>query len=279
LKSRLQPFWYLLLSSYLLYFLARIILLKLFIPDRYLVYTLNLCYCLGLALCLEAATRVRPWPRWLPVAAVALIVVLGCLRLQNVGLKDFSGYRPLFTALARTPKSALFAGHPNLMDNLPTFAQRPVLASYELAHPWSKGYWQRLRLRLEDVFKAYYATDPQVVRDFCRKYQVSFLVVDQRHFTPEFLAGGRFLAPFNPPLQKEGKRTAERVDCPFFAPFDAEIRSLVQGRQPFVLLRQDLFPAIIVNEDQRVLDMRACLQGNGPFSSLTKRKINESITD
>jgi hypothetical protein len=271
LKSRLQPFWYLLLSSFLLYFLARVFLLKLFIPDRYLVHTLNLCYCLGLALGLEAATRVW-WPRWLPAIALALVAVLGGLRLQNVGLKDFSPYRPLYGALAQTPKSALIAGHPNLMDNIPTFAQRPVLVGYELAHPWSQGYWQQFRPRLEDFFKAYYAADPQVVRDFCRKYQVSFLVVDKRHFTPEFLAGGRFLAPFNLPLQTAGKRTAERVICPFFAPFDAEIRGLVQGRQSFVMLRQDLFPAMMVDEHQRLLDMRPCLQGNGPFSPLTKRK-------
>jgi len=264
LKSRLQPCWYLLLASLLLYFLARVFLLKMFVPDRYLIYTLNLCYCLGLALCLDAAARVRPWPRWLPAAALAVVVILAGLRLQGVGLKDFSAYRPLYAKLAQTPKAALIAGHPNLMDNVPTFAQRRVLAGYELAHPWSKGYWQQIRPRLEDLFTAYYAEDPRVVRDFCRKYQVSFLVVDDRHFTPEFLAGGRFLAPFNLPLQTEGKRIRERVDCPFFAPFDAEIRRLVQGRRRFVLLRQDIFPAMVVDEHQRLLDMRPWLPKNAP---------------
>jgi hypothetical protein len=264
LKSRLQPFGYLLLASLLFYILARVFLLKLFIPDRYLIYTLNLCYCLGLALCLNAAIRSRAWPRWLPAAAVALVVVRAGLRLQNVGLKDFSPYRPLCRALAQTPKTALIAGHPNLMDNIPTFAQRRVLVNYELAHPWSKGYWQQIRPRLEDLFTAYYATDPGVVRDFCRRYQVSFLVVDDRHFTPEFLAGGRFLAPFNQPLQTKGDRLAERVDCPFFAPFDAEIRRLVQSWRAFVLLRQDLFPAMMVGEHQRVLDLRPWLEKDSP---------------
>jgi hypothetical protein len=264
LKSRLQPWGYLLLASLFFYLLARVFLLKLFIPDRYLIYTLNLCYCLGLALCLDAAIRSRAWPRWLPAAAVALVVVLAGLRLQNVGLKDFSPYRPLCQALAQTPKTALIAGHPNLMDNIPTFARRSVMVSYELAHPWSKGYWQQIRPRLEDLFTAYYATDPRVVRDFCRKYQISFLVVDDRHFTPGFLAGGRFLAPFNPPLQTNGNRLAERVDCPFFAPFDGEIRRLVQERRRFVLLRQDLFPAMMVGEHQRVLDMRPWLEKDSP---------------
>jgi hypothetical protein len=88
--------------------------------------------------------------------------------------------------------------------------------------------------------------------------------VDDRHFTPEFLAGGRFLIPFNLPLQTRGQRLAERVDCPFFAPFAGEIRGLVQDRRRFVLLRQDLFPAMMVDEHQRVVDMRPWLQNDVP---------------
>ena len=262
LKSRLQPFGYLLLASLILYLLARVFLLRMFVPDRYLLYTLNLCYLLGLALCLDAATRRLPSPRGLAVAAVVLVAVLSGLRLQGVGLYDFSAYRPLYSALAQTPKSARIAGHPNLMDNVLTFAKRPVLATYELAHPWSKGYWEQLRPRLEDLFVAYYADDPRVVREFCRKYQVSFLVVDDRHFTPEFLAGGRFLVPFNPPREREGKKMSERVICPFFAPFDHQIRAMVQARRGFVLLNRDLFPGMLVEEHQRLLDMRPWLQKN-----------------
>lgn len=265
LKSRLQPFGYLLLASLLLYFLARVFLLKLFLPDRYLIYTLNLCYLLGLALCLEALIGKRPWPRGPALAAVALAALLGGLRLQGVGLYDFSAYRPLYSALALTPQDAIVAGHPNLLDNVLTFGQRPALATFELAHPWSRGYWQRLRPRLEDFFKAYYAEDPRVVREFCRQYGVSFLVVDDRHFTPEFLAGGRFLVPFTPPLQEEKKRLAEWISCPFFAPFDGQIRHLTQGRRRFVLLDRNLFPGVAVDEHQRLLDMRPGLKESSSF--------------
>lgn len=256
LKVRLQPFCYLLLASVFLYFLARVFLLKLFVPDRYLIYTLNLCYCLGLALCLEGALGRRAWPRGLAVAAVALVVVLSGLRLQGVELYDYSTYRPLYAALVQTPKNALIAGHPNLMDNVVTFGKRPALATFELAHPWSKGYWEKIRLRLEEFFSAYYAGDPRVVRDFCRKYGISYLVVDDRHFTPQFLAGGRFPVPFNQPPGKETAEMRERVNCPFFAPFDQQIQGLVQNRRNFVLLNQDLFPGLVVDEHQRLLDMR-----------------------
>ncbi|RJR38631.1 MAG: hypothetical protein C4567_12175 [Deltaproteobacteria bacterium] len=256
LKPKLQPFCYLFLASVLLYFLARIFMLKLFVPDRYLVYTLNLCYLVGLALCLHAALYRRPWPRVAAAAVLIVVAFLGGLRLQSVGLFDYSMYRPLYAALSQTPKNALIAGHPNLMDNVPTFAQRPALATFELAHPWSKGYWEQLRPRLEDFFTAYYAEDPQVVRDFCKKYGVSFLVVDDRHFAPEFLAGGRFLVPFDPPLARKRKRLEERAACPFFAPFDARIKSLAKDPRHFVLLDRELFPGLEVDKHQRLLDMR-----------------------
>jgi len=266
LQSRAWPFIYLLLSSLFLYFLARIFLLKLFVPDRYLIYTLNLIYCLALALCLERALRPGSWPRGLKAAALVLVAVLSGLRLYGVGLYDYSAYRPLYAALDRTPKSAIIAGHPHLLDNVPCFAQRRALATFELAHPWSKGYWEQIRPRLEDLFTAYYAEDPQVVRNFCRKHQISFLVVDDRHFTPQFLAGGRLPVPFDAPPKSGKKRLSERVACPFFAPFADLIRQQVRERSRFALLDRDIFPGRTVDEHLRLLDMRSCFQG-GPSSA------------
>ncbi|MGP7977299.1 MAG: hypothetical protein ACLPOQ_09290 [Desulfobaccales bacterium] len=154
LAPRLQPLGYLLLAGLAVYCLARIFLLKLFIPDRYLIYILNLAYCLILALGLNALLKVEQWPRTLAVLVLAAAAGLGVWRLWNVGLKDFAVYRPVYAALAATPKDAIIAGHPNLMDNVPTFARRRALVTYKLAHPWSKGLWQKIKPRLEDLFAA-----------------------------------------------------------------------------------------------------------------------------
>ena len=261
LAPRLQPLGYLLLAGLAVYCLARIFLLKLFIPDRYLIYILNLAYCLILALGLNALLKVEQRPRTLAVLVLAAAAGLGVWRLWNVGLKDFAVYRPVYAALAATPKDAIIAGHPNLMDNVPTFARRRALVTYKLAHPWSKGLWQKIKPRLEDLFAAYYAADPQEVIAFCRKYQVSFLVVDDRHFTPEFLAGGRFFVPMVKRVPKYfGKTLDDRVDCPFFAPFDAEIQRLTKGRYEFALLSSPLFPALVLDKHLRLLDMRSFLR-------------------
>ena len=259
-RQRLKPVWYLGAASLVLYFLARLFLLKLFVPDRYLIYTLNLFYCLVLALGVQTALRAARWPRSAAILALVAMAGLGAWRLQGVGLKDYSAYRAVYTALAETPKDALMAGHPNLMDNIPTFAQRRAFATYELAHPWSRGFWAQLQPRLTDLFKAYYAADPQEVADFCRKYGIAFLIVDDRHFTPAFLKGGYFLFPGDKPhLPGLARGLAERIYAPFFAPFDEQIRHLTAGREKFALLSDPGFRSQALDQHVRLIDMRPWL--------------------
>jgi hypothetical protein len=259
-RQRLKPAGYLGLSSLALYFLARLFLLQLFVPDRYLVYTLNLFLCLFLALGLKTALRVERWPRHLAILVLVAAASLGAWRLQGVGLKDYSAYGAVYAALGATPKDALIAGHPNLMDTIPTFAQRRAFATFELAHPWSRGYWGILKPRLVDLFKAYYAADPQEVVAFCRKYGIAWFIVDDRHFTPAFLKGGYFLFPFDKPhLPGAAKGLAERIYCPFFAPFDEQIRQLTAGRAKFALLSDPAFPAVALDQHVRLIDMRPWL--------------------
>jgi len=259
-RQALKPAAYLGLSSLILYFLARLFLLKLFVPDRYLMYTLNLFTCLFVALGLKAALRVERWPRHLAILVLVAMACLGAWRLHGVGLQDYSAYRAVYAALAGTPKDVLIAGHPNLMDAIPTFAQRRAFATYELAHPWSRGYWTQLKPRLADLFKAYYAADPQEVVAFCRRYGIAFLIVDDRHFTPAFLKGGYFLFPGDKPhLPGTAKGLAERLYAPFFAPFDDQVRRLTAGRTEFALLSDSAFPAVAVDPHVRLIDMRPYL--------------------
>jgi hypothetical protein len=263
LAKQLSPLAWLGLASVLLYVLARLLLLRLFVPDRYLIYTLNLCYCLGLAVCFRAALPVERWPRIVAALSLALLAGLSCWHLREVGLKDYSAYRPLYAALAPTPKDALIAGHPNVLDNVPTFAHRRAFATYKLAHVWSKGYWARLEPRLTEMLAAYYAADPSEVVAFCRRHRISFLVVDDRHFTPAFLEGGWFLVPYDRP-QSPGtfRGMAERTWCPFFAPFDEQIRAQVGARRQFAVL-SDFFHPQLLDAHLRLLDMRPWLLKEG----------------
>lgn len=234
LSARSHSLLFLAATSFGLYAVARMVLLKLFVPDRYISYSLYMLYCLALAICFHAGLRrLFSSPRRAAVA-VLCVAVLGGLRLKDQGLFDYSADAPLYEAARHTPKNALFAGHPNLMDNVLTFGERKVFVSYKLAHPWSKGWWNFVRPRIDQFFQAYYAADPEEVRAFCRENHIDFLVVDPAQFQPDFIA----------------KR-------PFFAPFDTTIREMTKGRTAFALLSEQDFPFIPLERDLRLIDMRA----------------------
>ena len=125
------------------------------------------------------------------------------------------------------------AGHPFDMDNVLTFAQRPVLASFELAHCWNQGYWCQVEPRLDDMLKAYHASDPAELRHLAQRWGVCFLVVDRRHFTPGFLN-----------------------HQPLFAPYDDLIRRTAASGM-FAALRGGFCPVQHINDDVSILDLRA----------------------
>ncbi len=237
LRTGVAPLALLILASLVLYLAARVLALRLFVPDRYVSYSVNILYALGLAYLFRRALNPLLHRRVIAAGLLLLAAAFGAIRLTDAGLYDYGAQADLYAAVRKTPKDASFAGHPELMDNLLTFGMRNVQASFELAHPWMTGYWRRFEPRLDDLFAAYYAADPEKVVAFCRRYGVDFLVVDEAHYTPEFLAGR-----------------------PFFAPFDERIRGLAaavpaDGRG-FALLDDARFPYVRVGKTIRLVDMR-----------------------
>ncbi|MHC1713193.1 MAG: hypothetical protein AB9872_13680 [Solidesulfovibrio sp.] len=174
------------------------------------------------------------------MAALIFTAGLGAWRLTDVGLYDYKNDAPLYAAVGQTEKSALFAGNPILLDNVLTFGRRNVLASFELAHPWSLGYWGQMLPRLAHQVDAYYAKDPEVVLEFARVYGVTHFVVREADFEPEALAGH-----------------------PLFAPFDARIRELAGRAGKFALLDGEKFPYTSPEVGMRLVDLRFLLNQHG----------------
>ncbi len=260
LASRLNGILMLGAASVLMYYAAKILLLKLFIPSRYLEYSTILAYSLLIGLCLSPLLRKLGRP-----AAILMLVVcvlLSGVRLHNESLQDYSQDASLFAAVRDTPKNALFAGHPDTMDNVLAFGQRKVFCSYELTHPWSKGLWKKLEPRLNDLFAAYYSHDFSTVRSFVQKYKIDFFVVDQRQFSKDYLEPSRRLMPFYEAahlpswLQSLCRRiglTTEVVvrtrpkngkpsDHPFFEPFGHRIHEIAGDGKEFALLQHMNLP-------------------------------------
>lgn len=233
LLPKLRPLAMLLAGSLVLYLAARIVALALFVPDRYVTYTINLLYALGLAVCLRHAFSPLIERRWGAALLLVLAAGLGAWRLTGDGLYDYRDGAPLYAAVRALPKDARVAGNPEVMDNVLTFGRRNVLASFELAHPWSVGYWRRFAPRLADAVEAYYAKDARTVVDVARRDGITHFVVREGDFTPETLRKG-----------------------PLFAPYNARIRELAAAPGQFALLDGAQFPYTRLAPDLRLVDMR-----------------------
>jgi hypothetical protein len=228
-----RPAAMLLAGSLTLYVLARAIALVLFVPDRYISYTINLLYALALAVCLRwAFSRVLSRRG----AGTALLVAAACLggwRLSGVGLYDYRADAPLYAALLQLPKDARVAGNAKDMDNVLTFGRRNTVATFELAHPWSVGAWKTMLPRLAHQAEAYWAKDPDVVWEFARFYGVTHFVVREADFSPPALVKG-----------------------PLFAPLNDRIRELGETPGNFALLDASKFPYTSPVPGVRLIDLR-----------------------
>lgn len=233
LAAKVRPLAMLLAGSLALYALARAIALVLFVPDRYISYTINLLYALALAVCLRHALASLLARRWAGVGLILLAAGLGAWRLTGVGLYDYRADAPLYAAVAGLPKDAVLAGNPKDLDNVLTFGRRNVVATFELAHPWSVGLWKVLLPRLAHQAEAYYAKDAAVVREFAKAYGVGWMVVREADF-----------------------ETAAMTRGPLFAPFDRRIRELAGLPGNFALLDAENFPYTSPEPGVRLVDVR-----------------------
>jgi hypothetical protein len=125
-----------------------------------------------------------------------------------------------------------------------TFGRRNVVASYELAHPWSTGYWSMYYPRLAHQAEAYYAKDPAMVLDFARAYGVTHMVVREADLTP-----------------------GAAVKGPLFAPFDARIVALAATPGKFALLDAAKFPYTSPEPGVRLVDLRPLLAEKAPAAA------------
>jgi hypothetical protein len=234
-----------------LFGLAHLLLFKLHLPSRYVLYTWPLAALLVLAANYETtcAALDSRWPSlcsslrrlterrnlcWLllGLAACGFVYVQNryIVNLDPLEVKVDSTAMHLYRYLQTLPKNALIAGHPVEMDNIPLFARRKVLVNQELSLPYYRGYYAEVRQRLFDSLGAYYADNMQEIQRFVQQYGVDFILVNTRHFMPEFLSGTIYYEPFNS-FVKQRLSTHQR-----FALLEAAVRQHVYAYGPYILV-------------------------------------------
>ncbi len=197
----LTPWIALAMSSIVLYLLAHHLLLRLFFPKRYIMYSISILVVVALALATGALLKLLP-TGWVRKTAQALSLALVALHLPGMagaGLDDYSAQEELFEFAASLPKDALIAGHPASVEGIPLFSARRVLATLETSTPYYTGYWSELKGRLYLFFEAYYGSDLDALERWVEQQGIDYLVIDERTFEEGFFARpgrGAYFQPF-----------------------------------------------------------------------------------
>ena len=207
---------YLPVASLILFYIARMVMFKIYLPVRYVRYSLSiLVIILSGTVIAQLINKIR-MPRLrlaLQITAVLLIPASVLPINRNDYLMNASDDKDWLEYLGTLPKDALIAAPPLLADNIPTFAKRSVLINYEMSMPFYDRVWPTIKQRTFDFFNAYYADDPLSLYAFTQKYGIDDIVVDERLFSPRYLRYGRF----------------------YFEPFNYFVRKLVRQRKVFIL--------------------------------------------
>ena len=245
--------------SFSLYAAAHVLWLKLFFPSRYTEHTFRILMALAsgivLTTLLDKVLRnceqtvspdVRPGEqrkknrRLILTVALALMLILYPQLFNTFPKKGYkiSSESALYTFLQEQPKDIMIASLSEEASSISTFAQRSVLFSREHALPFHPVYYRQIRQRCIDLIQAQYSQDLTVVQQVIEKYGISFLLLDQTAFTPQYLVNNtnRWLSSFQP-VFGDALTALEQEKVPAVATLSDRC-SVVKGKQ-IVLLHAD----------------------------------------
>jgi hypothetical protein len=210
-----REWWALVASSAACFFAADLLLLRLFMPSRYVEYAAPLLVAVaGGIVIARLLDRLPPGsPRMLVAALLIATAAARTGELKNSGLTDYGANRDLLAFLASQPVGTLVAAPPRLADEIPTFAGQPVFVNHEHAQPFFREHWRLVEGRTRAFFEAYYAARLADVDAFCRQHGIELFVVDVALYDRAALQRGRA----------------------YFAPFGAWLRELTRERERFAL--------------------------------------------
>jgi hypothetical protein len=218
-----------------LFLAAHALLLRLFFPTRYTTHTWRIVLAIAsgivltvlldamLLACAELARSGRwksvVWKLTLTIAVGAVFFLFPTVT-RNFPATNYrvSGEAALYEFLQQQPQDSLIATLSDEANNIPTFAQRPVLVGKEYALPFHLGYYRQIRQRSIELIQAQYSQNLASVQQVIRKYGVDFWLLDRAAFMPQYLTDKTWLQSFQPA-------------------FDQALTSLQQGKVPALTTR------------------------------------------
>ncbi|MFH1441738.1 MAG: hypothetical protein ABIH18_06870 [Candidatus Omnitrophota bacterium] len=212
-----KEYWYFITISLFFFIISNIFMYKFYGPSRFMRYSLPLFLILFISTHIAAIIRKN-------TASLKAQLIILCISISLIGLYFIpclqkyyiiANQPELYNYLQTLPKNILIAGHPSLMDNIPTFAKRKVLINEETSEPYYNNYYPIIKKRTYDFFKAYYSCSPKEIYNFCKRYNITHIIVYTPHFNGDYLKTGNF----------------------YINPFNEYINSLIPSNPKFALIR------------------------------------------
>ena len=196
------------------FFLAHLTLFKLHLPSRYSQHSLRILVVLAAAIALTL--MLQALQTWLgnvlrtvrgrqALKLISTGLLLLWLFLVPLGDRKFprtynaqGNYPELYAFLQNQPATTRIASLSAEANNLPSFAQRSIIAGSEYAIPYHWGYYGAFRERAIAMLEAQYSPNLDAVQSFIRQQNVDYWLLDDQSFNAEVIEGDRWLKAFQP---------------------------------------------------------------------------------
>lgn len=193
----------LLISSFLLYVLAYIFLLKLFLPGRYLIFSIPIVICISIGVLLtvvfNCTGKTMAKNIILPFSIISLLIIY--IPMISGEVRDYTYLRGAINYLSKSPVDSVIAASPHMAEPIPTFSKRRVLFSHEALLPFHLGYYTFVSQCAFDFFNAYYSDSLETLKNFCSKYTVDYFLFKRNDFSEESLQKTIYSEPFDRYIQ------------------------------------------------------------------------------
>ena len=209
-----------------LWFIARLVMFNLYLPNRHSRWSLAAFALVVLAVAtysllagagrrtIDAKMPVRPGTKRAVAIGAPLVVAVALLPAAAAAwrLPVDHDLERAYDYLSVLPKDTLVAAHPDIADDIPLRTRRPVLASSEASVAFMSGYYARLKPRLEASLRATYASSWADFDRNLRPYGVDVVLTG-----PPVWVAGDYYRPFDQlvrPLREAGKANGFVLQAP-----------------------------------------------------------------
>ena len=195
-----KQIWQMMIISTILFFISFPLSLKLYYPNRFVIFSLPLFLITIISLMLsKIIASISSIKKGICCLVLICLVITGFyFPSLNGMLQNNESSKELFIFLKTLPNDTMIAAHPYISEPIPTFAHRKVFINHRLNLPWHSTYYKKIKKRNLDFFEAYYSDSVDTILRFCQKYNINYLIIDITHFGIDYIEAKKFyLSPFN----------------------------------------------------------------------------------